>query len=111
MFFSPIDYLNHIKDEAIFILLITKGKSKDEVLGDKLLVRATERSIEIIGEATKNLEFPFRVKYPQIDWRKMAGMRDVMIHEYFGVDKEILWRVISDKLEELISENPTNNLY
>jgi uncharacterized protein with HEPN domain len=104
MSFSPIDYLHHIRDEASFIISITKERSKEEVLEDKLIVRAVERSVEIIGEATKNLDYIFRNKYPQLDWKKMAGMRDVLIHEYFGVDKEILWRVISDKLDELLFE-------
>ncbi|WP_208426860.1 HepT-like ribonuclease domain-containing protein [Salinibacter sp.] len=59
------------------------------------------RSIEVIGEATKNLSTEFREQHPDIEWRAMAGMRDQLIHGYFGVDYEIVWDVATEKAPKL----------
>nr|WP_279354746.1 HepT-like ribonuclease domain-containing protein [Salinibacter sp.] len=63
--------------------------------------RAFVRSIEVIGEATKNLSTEFREQHPDIEWRAMAGMRDQLIHGYFGVDYEIVWDVATEKAPKL----------
>lgn len=60
---------------------------------DKKTINAVVRSVEVIGEAAKKIPKTLRDKYPDIPWKKMAGMRDKMIHEYFGIDVEILWKV------------------
>jgi len=59
------------------------------------------RSIEVIGEATKKLPRSLRSKYPSIPWKKMTGMRNKMIHEYFGIDLEILWKTIKEDIQSL----------
>jgi uncharacterized protein with HEPN domain len=59
------------------------------------------RSIEVIGEAIKNLSTDIRDRYPDVHWRAMAGMRDQLIHGYFGVDCEIVWEVATEKASEL----------
>lgn len=59
------------------------------------------RNLEIIGEAAKNVSDAIRLKYPGIEWRKIAGLRDVIAHEYFGIDNDILWDVIQNKVESL----------
>jgi len=59
------------------------------------------RSIEVIGEATKNLSADLRERHPDVEWRAMAGMRDQLIHGYFGVDYEIVWEVATEKAPEL----------
>jgi len=59
------------------------------------------RSLEIIGEATKNLDQVLRDKYPQVDWRVMAGMRDILIHRYFGVDLEVVWDAIQNYIPQV----------
>ncbi len=63
----------------------------------KRLKRAYVRSLEVIGEAVKQLPNDLRQKYPAIEWRAMAGMRDQLIHNYFGVDFDIVWDVVANK--------------
>lgn len=73
-----------------------------------MLKDAVERNFEIIGEAVKNLSDDFKAKYPQIPFRQIAGMRDKLIHDYFGVDYEIVWKTIQEKLPDFNEE--INNL-
>jgi uncharacterized protein with HEPN domain len=101
MLISDIDLLMHIKTEVDFVLNATNNKSEDVVFNDEILSRAVVRSLEIIGEATKKLNADFKAQHPHIEWKKMAGTRDKLIHDYFGVDYEIVWDVIENKLPEL----------
>ena len=68
---------------------------------DPTLCRAFVRSLEIIGEASKKIPADFRNSHPEIDWRGMAGMRDRLIHDYFGVDYELVWDVVRNRVPEL----------
>jgi len=79
----------------------TKKLSQNEFKSDKLIVDATIRRLEIIGEATKNMPNDFRKKYPEIPWRDIAGFRDVVTHAYFGVMLEKVWAVIKTDLPDL----------
>jgi uncharacterized protein with HEPN domain len=67
-------------------------------------VNAVIRSLEIIGEAVKHIPSDFRKKYPEINWKNIAGMRDVLIHEYFGIDNIVLWSTVQDRIPELIDK-------
>jgi uncharacterized protein with HEPN domain len=82
----------------------TRGLDKQEFVRDETLKRAFVRSIEVIGEAAKRVPDDFRRKYPPIDWRAMAGMRDRLIHAYFGIDYDIVWDVVANKAPSLRQE-------
>jgi len=98
---SNRELLLHILDEVKFILTGTQHKHKDEVIYDPILSRALIRSLEIIGEAATKLDPEFKMLYPHIEWRKMAGTRNRLIHDYFGVDYDIVWDIITTKLPQL----------
>ena len=91
-------FLRHVLDEISFLLEHTRALSFDDFMEDAVLKRACARSFEIMGEAVKNIPTDFRKKHKEIDWRNIAGMRDKLIHQYFGVNWNILWDVIKDKL-------------
>jgi uncharacterized protein with HEPN domain len=101
MSFSPLEYLRHMLAEAEFLISQTRTRSREEALGDEVLRRALVRSIEIIGEAAKQVPADFRAWYPQIEWKLMAGMRDRLVHGYFGVDHEIVWNVAAQEAPAL----------
>lgn len=95
------DYLQDIVDSIKDIEDFTQGMSFEDFSRDKKTINAVIRSLEVIGEATKNVPNSIRERYPSIPWKKMAGMRDKMIHEYFGVDLEILWKTIKKDIPPL----------
>ncbi|MGB3491600.1 MAG: DUF86 domain-containing protein [Elainellaceae cyanobacterium] len=101
---SPRDYLLHILDETAYIIDCAQGMEKSAFLQNGTLKRAFVRSLEIIGEATKNLPDDFKSQYPQIAWRRMAGMRDKLIHAYFGVDYDVVWDVVEHEIPTLNQE-------
>jgi uncharacterized protein with HEPN domain len=77
------------------------GAEQISGLVDETLRRAFVRSLEIIGEAAKKVPDTFRSQHPNIEWRAMAGMRDRLIHDYFGVDYELVWDVVKNRIPEL----------
>lgn len=99
---SPIEYLQHILDECNYITsVITENSTKSSLLEDETLKRAMVRSLEIIGEASKKIPVDIKVKWSNIQWRSMAGMRDKLIHDYMGVNYSIVWDVVKNKIPEL----------
>jgi uncharacterized protein with HEPN domain len=98
---SPHEYIRHILDEIDYILTQVSNTDFDTFLKDATLKRAFVRSLEIIGEASKKLPEDVRLKQPDIEWRKVTGMRDRLIHDYFGVDYTIVWDVATTKLPDL----------
>ena len=96
-----LEYLKHIRDECKYLLDHTEGLTQDEFIEDVTLKRAFVRSLEIIGEATKRIPPEFRDKYPDVNWREMAGMRDVLIHDYLGINYNIVWDVVVNHIPQL----------
>lgn len=79
----------------------SKGLDENKFLTDKLRHSAIVRQLEILGEAVKNLPEGFRSKYNNIEWKKIAGLRDILIHAYFGIDMRRAWGIIKQELPEL----------
>lgn len=98
---SSSEYLRHILDETEFLISRSQSLDKEDLLKDEVLKRAFVRSLEIIGEAAKKLPEDFRKKYGQIDWRAIAGTRDKLIHDYFGIDYDIVWDIVLNEIPEL----------
>lgn len=101
MFPSNIELLKHILEETTFVLEATHGKIKEDVIKDPILSRALIRSLEIIGEASNKIDPDFKLLYPHMEWRKMSGTRNRLIHDYFGIDYDIVWDIIINKLPDL----------
>lgn len=95
------DYINDILAEIARIAEFTKEMTFDAFSMDTKSVYAVIRSFEVIGEAVKNITDDVREKHPEIPWKRMAGMRDKLIHEYFGVSTKILWETIKNRIPEL----------
>jgi uncharacterized protein with HEPN domain len=98
---SPREYIRHMLDEIDFILSKVSGRDYESFLADPTLQRAFVRSLEVIGEASKKLPQHIRALQSDVEWRKMMGMRDRLIHDYFGVDYMIVWDVAVNKLPDL----------
>jgi len=101
MSFEPRDYLRHILVEVEYLLDQSQGLSFERFAADETLRRAFVRSLEVIGEAVKNLPEEFRAAHSEVEWRPIARMRDRLIHGYFGVDYQLVWDVVQEKLPEL----------
>lgn len=94
-------FLEDIYSSCQKIQRYTENKTHDEVMNDELLIDGIIRNLEVIGEAVKNIPLNFRKKHPSIGWKKMAGLRDILIHQYFGIDYEVLWDIVKNKIPQL----------
>ena len=104
MSFEPREYLRHILVETDYLIGRSAGLSLEAFEADETLRRAFARSLEVIGEAAKKLPEEYRARYPQVEWRAMTGMRDRLIHAYFGVDYILVWDVVVHKIPKLRRE-------
>lgn len=92
---ETVDFLKDILESIEKIEKFIKGLEFDDFSKDDKTVYAVIRALEIIGEATKNLPDSLKEEYPEVPWRKMTGTRDKVIHGYFGVDLEVIWRTVT----------------
>lgn len=97
-------FLTHIFESIIAIEKYTESFTESQFLKNMQLQDAVMRRLEIIGEAVKNLPTDLKNKYPKVPWKKIAGTRDILIHEYFGTDIGLIWKVIKKELSQLKKE-------
>jgi uncharacterized protein with HEPN domain len=98
---EPLIFIGHILECIELVEKYLKGKTKNNFLKSKQLQDSVIRRIEIIGEAVKNIPGSVKNDYPKIPWKEIAGMRDMLVHEYFGVDLELTWAVVKENIPEL----------
>lgn len=91
-----------MKEAAEKILKYTQGLSFEGFLADDKTIDAVVRNFEIIGEASLRIDEDFRLENPQIEWKKLRGFRNRIVHDYFGIDYEIVWSILTQDLEELV---------
>ena len=101
---SQLLYLNDIAEAAGNIRSYVGTMTFEEFRDDRMRIDAVVRNFEIIGEATKSLSGDLKARYPKTDWKSVAGFRDMLIHGYFGIDLEILWDIIVNKIPLLQGE-------
>ena len=99
-----LESLEHILGEIRYLQKAAAGTGRDEFLGDETLKRAFVRSLEIVGKAAKHVPEEVRNRCDAVDWRAMAGMRDKLIHGYFGVDYDIVWDAVANRLPAIRNE-------
>ncbi len=96
-----LERLRHVLTEIDFLQRATASIDRDRFLADEMALRAFERSLTVIGEAVKALPFQLTERYPTVPWRRIAGMRDRLIHGYFSVDHDIVWDTAVNRVREL----------
>lgn len=94
-------FLKHMLESIELITKFTKDLSKEDFLDNPLVQEGVMRRIEIMGEAVKNIPKSFRDNHPEIEWRKIAGTRDVLIHDYLGTDLDLVWDIVKRDIPDL----------
>lgn len=95
-------YLEDILASGAKVRRYTEGMSFEEFLADDRTFDAVIRNLQIIGEAVKNVPSDLRERYPQVEWRKIAGLRDILAHVYFSLENETLWDIVQNKVPPLL---------
>ncbi|MCS7227899.1 MAG: DUF86 domain-containing protein [Endomicrobia bacterium] len=87
-------FIEDIKEEIKNIQNFTKGITKEEFFNNLVIYYAVLKALENIGEAVKNIPKEIKSKFNEIEWKKISGLRDILIHQYFGIDKQIVWDIL-----------------
>lgn len=95
---DPKVFLAHILESINLIEEYSTNMTQAKFQKNRSMQDAIIRRLEIIGEAVKNLPTPFKSRYPDIPWKQIAGMRDILIHEYFDVDLLLTWKVVKHEI-------------
>ena len=95
-------YLQHIRD-ALQDIAAYCGSDHGAFLDDRMRQDATLRKLEVIGQAVKNLSEDTKSRQPEIPWKQIAGMRDKVIHDYFGVNLDVVWEIVSNELPKVVT--------
>jgi len=98
---TPRLYLEHIKEAIAIIEQRIAGRSLDDLAADGLLRDSLERRIEIISEASRRLPEDMKARHPEVPWHKVAGIGNVLRHEYYGINLDIIWRVATQDIRPL----------
>ena len=96
--------VRHILDAAREAVSFSKGRCRADLDTDRKLNLSLVRLLEIIGEAAKNVSDELKDKFPQIPWKDLAGVRDKLIHHYFGVNFDIVWNIVKQELPDVLSQ-------
>ena len=97
-------YLDDIQASTEKILQYTQGMDFDSFSNDAKTFDAVVLNLQIIGEAAKNIPDSVRIKYPQVDWRRISGLRDVIAHGYFGLNEDLLWDIVQHRVPQLAEQ-------
>ncbi len=97
-------FLDDIKISCQKVLRYTSEMGYEQFINDEKTYDAVVRNLEVIGEAAKKVPDEVRERYPDIEWKKISGFRDIAIHEYYNMDEEILWDVVKNRIPELLEQ-------
>lgn len=95
--------LEHMLEAARDAMQFAEGRRRDDLDRDKQFAQSLRKSIEDLGEAAKHVSPEFRNEHPEIPWGRLAGTRDVLIHRYFGIDYDVVWRIATEHLPEVVA--------
>ena len=104
---DPAVSLRQMRDHAQEAVELVRGRSRSDLDADRLLALAVVRLLEIIGEAARNVPDDFAAAHPEVPWPRIAGLRNRIVHDYFGLDLEIIWQILQTDLPQLKSQLPT----